>query len=673
MKNFTSRKTIVVLTIVALFSTVMAVNSVTAAAPIAQPDDTKYISPTFMDLNVGGAATLGSATVNGELKTNTIASKTGGSVPITITAAGLLVAQIGALAGNPLYVLSPLKVTSISSYGPDNIVRIGNGVTLDNTLEVSKISNKTGNGFLTLDSSAYTTINSPRTIIDGNLEVKNVADGKGKITAKDLTVTGTLAPTNLTVSNLTTTKDLTVTGTFSPATLAVTNNATVGGTLGVTGATTLSTLNVGTVANSQFISNPSTGLNTINSTASITRADQTAPLVIKSFSGNNVTSWMGFLGDTIYSTGTVFSLGIIGDKLHTFKIRSYGNDGTSVDLMSLNAMGTMTIKRDLIVPSINAPNGGVLSLSGIDLSGQITGNSSGGAVTIGSDLTVINGGNLSVEGTTTLKDLIVNGSFTPSSLTVTNDAAVNGNLNVTSATAGKGRITTKDLSVTGTFSPSNLAVTNNATVGNKITTKDLSVTGTFSPTNLTVSNIATLGLTILTNNTIANTADDATIQLSNYLMEIFTNSENKTGANTIDVKIYGDLETTKGAKLDSLAVTNAASAKSLNISENAIITGKLSGGELGRGYFETVQGEWMSATNGQTKTNSVSCSAGRFPISCGFIIPDSSPNRNGLVLNEMKINPTDDKCYVTATSVITGLPIITPFAAQITCVRGSTH
>jgi len=130
------------------------------------------------------------------------------------------------------------------------------------------------------------------------------------------------------------------------------------------------------VGNSAFVANPN-GLNTISSSADIERSLKTGPLVVKSLANGSVSSWMGFLGNTIYTNGQLIlhpddpnRLVYIGDgnDANQYGLKVSGN--ATVNNM-LRVDGTANLKGTTNTVDLNAT--GKTSLQGLEILGKITG------------------------------------------------------------------------------------------------------------------------------------------------------------------------------------------------------------------------------------------------------------------------------------------------------------
>ena len=303
---------------------------------------------------------------------------------------------------------------------------------------------------------------------------RSVAIGAGATTtASNQIVLGTGIDTVVTPGNATVGGTLGVTGATTLAGLtagastldsaAITNNATVGGTFAVTGATTLSTVTT-------------TGLATLNS-AAIT---------------NNAT-----VGGALNVTGITTLTGALNADggVTTSSFDSMTTDGTGQSYIA-NAGGTvvMGVQNGTAVTALIIEQTGPAQLWGDLLVKQVEGTDNGGNLIVDKNATV--GGTLAVTGATTLATLTA-GASTLASAAITGNATVGGTLGVTGATTLNGATTVNNsLAVNGATTlvgTANINTTGSAatTIGNSaapvaLTGSTASMTG--GSTNLTLNN-----------------------------------------------------------------------------------------------------------------------------------------------------------------------------------------
>lgn len=324
--------------------------------------------------------------------------------------------------------------------------------------------------------------------LDGNAD--NPADRallvvNGKAIIRDLEITGTTTGVYANVDGT----DIKPRSVTIEKQLVVGTNATITGTLGVTGKTTVKDLEV-------------TG-NFIGPAFSVDGKD----IRPKSVTTTNDVS----VGGNLQITGTTTATGdmSVGNLTVTGKlIADLDMSNSDLDVKNINVSETATIK-DLVVTG--TVTGVTADVDGKDIKPKTV--TTTGDVTVGGGLTVqgaINFTNLNVTkdatvgGVTTLKDLVVTGTVTGitasvdgkaikplsvetgvtkvSTLTSTGDVTVGGNLSVTGALA------LTDLDIAGNIKAASETLTGNLTVGSTTTLKDLVVTGTVSGITANVDN-----------------------------------------------------------------------------------------------------------------------------------------------------------------------------------------
>jgi len=365
--------------------------------------------------------------------------------------------------------------------------------------------------------------------------------------SSDATVGGTLGVTGVTTlsNNATVGGTLGVTGVTT-----LSDNATVGGTLGVTGATTLSTVDVSSNA-------------TVGGTLGVTG--------VTTLSNNaTVGGTLGVTGATTLSTVDVSSNATVGGTLGVTGVTTLSNNATVGGTLGVTGVTTL---------SNNATVGGTLG---------VTGATTLSTVDVSSNATV--GGTLGVTGVTTLSDnatvggtLGVTGATTLSTVDVSSNATVGGTLGVTGVTTLSNNATVGGtLGVTGATTLSTVDVSSNATVGGT-----LGVTGvTTLSNNATVG--GTLGVTGVT--TLSNNATvGGTLGVTGA-----------TTLSTVDVSsnatVGGTLGVTGAVTLSStLAVTDALTAASGNFGTGNVTAGTFTGDLTGN-----VTGQVSSISNHST-------------------------------------------------------------------------
>ncbi len=284
------------------------------------------------------------------------------------------------------------------------------------------------------------------------------ANNAGTVTIQNAMITNGINNGTDGITNAGAISGVTTLGTSGLATLnsaSVTNNATVGGTLGVTGNTTLSTVST-------------SGLATLNS-ASVT---------------NNATvgGTFGVTGNTSLSTVSTSGLATLNSASVTNNATVGGTLGVTgnTTLSTVSTSGLATLNSASVTN--NATVGGTLGVTGnttlstVSTSGLATLNSA----SVTNNATV--GGTLGVTGNTTLSTVSTSGLATLNSASITNNATVGGTLGVTGATTLNGAT-----AVNNTFSVD----TNGAAAGGTRLTVDATaatVTSTNGNTSSTVNN-----------------------------------------------------------------------------------------------------------------------------------------------------------------------------------------
>ena len=401
---------------------------------------------------------LGPSTLTGTVTAEGGIDVTGGTVNLDVT------------TGTTLVVDS----TQSSSSSTTGAVTIAGGLGVDQNVHIGGTLNVTGNstlsGGITFGSNLNVDVMDEATaglgctiesvlLKDGDVVVSN-----GNFLATD-TITQTTAATGVTISN---TVKATATGTG----LTVTNNATVGGTLGVTGTSTLGVVNVSGLASLD---------GGIDTDGAFTVANGTGNVSTSGTLGVTGTSTLGVINASGLAS---LDAGIDVDGAFTVADTT-GNVSTS---------GTLGVTGTSTLGVINAS--GLASLdAGIDVDGAFTvANTTGNVSTSGT---------LGVTGTSTLAQIDASGTINAdgagTGLAVDNNATVGGTLTVTGATALNGGITVDST-----------AFTVADTSGNVATAGTLDVTGTS-----TVAQVDASGFVTVTATATANTLGTG-VRIGNY-------------------------------------------------------------------------------------------------------------------------------------------------------------
>ncbi len=446
-------------------------------------------------LDVSGATTTNGLTNTGNIGTGTL-STTGAA---TLNSAGvtnnLTVGGVTQLDGtNGLQFDGGTNVTDIST-----ATDLGGGAASDANLSTqlaikTYVDNQVGSQDL---QEAY---------IDGNTITTSAAEGDVVITGTEQLVVSTTNGVDVTnnaaiggtldVTGNTSLSTLSTSGTATLDNTSVTNNATVGGTLGVTGNTSLSTLSTSgtaTLDNTSITNNASVG-----GTLDVTGATTTNGLTN---TGNVGTGTLSTTGAATLNSASVTNNATVGGTLTLAS-------GASADEFSTD--GTLAGNSDSAIPTEQAVKTYVDNQVGsqdlqeayIDGNTITTSAAEGDVVITGTEQLVVSttngvdvtnnatiGGTLDVTGNTSLSTLSTSGTATLDNTSVTNNATVGGTLGVT------GNTSLSTLSTSGTATLDNTSITNNATVGGT-----LGVTGNTSLSTVTTSGAATLNSADVTNN-----------------------------------------------------------------------------------------------------------------------------------------------------------------------------
>jgi len=271
----------------------------------------------------------------------------------------------------------------------------------------------------------------------------------------------------------------------------VTNNETVGGTLGVTGATSLSSLGVSGATTLATLG--TSGLATLNSLAVSNNASITGTLAVTSTSthtGNASFTTLSSSGAATLNSSIVTNNQTIGGTLAVTGTSSYTGNAA---FTTASTSGAATLNSATITN--NASVGGTFAVTGTSAhtgNSTFTTLSTSGAATVNSSIVTNNetvGGTLAVTGNTALSTVSTSGAATLNSAAVTNNATVGGTLAVT----GNAGFTT--LSSSGAATVNSSIVTNNESVGGILT-----VTGNAALSTVSSSGAATLNSLAVTNN-----------------------------------------------------------------------------------------------------------------------------------------------------------------------------
>lgn len=279
------------------------------------------------------------------------------------------------------------------------------------------------------------------TVISGTLQAGNTTIGT--LSAGAATLSSTLAVAGA------------VTLTAAGTALNVTNNVVIGGTLNVTGSTTLGTVNAGAIT--------ATSINAGSITSSSSGA-----IDLGAASGTFLSS-AAATGDKIQLFGNASATGAYGIGIQTNRWVAYmpagasfairvgtgtGNVSSGTDVITLSAAGAIAAASMALTG--NATVGGTLGITGattaaaITASGQVQANGAGTGLSVANNANI--SGTLTVGGTSThTGSAAFNGGLTTTTLSATGTSTV-------AALAASGQISS-------TAAGTGLAITNNATIG----------------------------------------------------------------------------------------------------------------------------------------------------------------------------------------------------------------
>lgn len=308
--------------------------------------------------------------VIGVSSTDTIGGLTAGQISgrytivTSLTAAGQATVSGTTLvirtAGAATSTVSGQAAVSTKVYAPQWFVKVtGADGTLTGTTSWAFGIKNFGQPMTLTAVTGYYTVPTANSVNMTQTRVPFVNDDNAGPSGRDSTLNFSGSFTFDNGTNTLTVTNITSSGTYTVGTLAVTGNATIGGTLGVTGATTLSSLGV-------------TGNETVGGTLGVTGATTLSSLGV---TGNET------VGGTLGVTGatTLSSLGVTGNE-------TVGG--------TLGVTGATTLSSVGI--SGNATIGGTLGVTGLSTLGSL-------GVTAGTTL----GGTLDVTGVATFNSTVV--------------------------------------------------------------------------------------------------------------------------------------------------------------------------------------------------------------------------------------------------------------------------
>jgi hypothetical protein len=459
------------------------------------------------------------------------------------------------------------------------------------------------------------TANEITTAVDGqtvtvSLPSTLIAPGSLAVTT-NATVTGTLGVTGETTlvnasvtGNASVGGTLGVTGASTLASVSVTNNATVGGTLGVTGATTLAGLTAGA---STLASASVTGNATVGGTLDVTGA-------------TTVTTIASSGAATLNSATVTNNLTVSGDAT---VVGSLTVQGTLTSIQTTNTEikdAIINLNQGEVGAGVSSGTSGLAILRGSSADATVLWNESAQAFTlkVGSayaNLAVediaVNGdatvtGSATVAGAVTVNNTItITGLATVDSAKVTNDLE-SGTVHVNNLTATRVTFAGADGQLVDnanlTFASSTLtapdvAVTDDLSVtGNTTLTGTLDVTGATGVTTITSSGLATLDSASVTNNA----AVGGNLAVTG------------TSALTGNTTVTGTLGVTGATSVTTIGSSGLATLNSLSVTTDAAVTGNttLTGtlGVTGATSVTTITSSGLATLDSATVTGATNVS-----------------------------------------------------------------
>jgi hypothetical protein len=296
--------------------------------------------------NAGGTITVNSNQPNQSIGwgTYTVAIPTTDTPAGTGTVAGTVAGSSGSVGASGIFLNN---ITGSASYNT------ATGVTTANPVQTSTFSvTPNGNTAIggTLSVAGQTTTNGIANTGDVTTDTLHV---NGQSTTHGITNTGDTSTTTLHVTGQSTTNGIANTGSLTTTTLGVSGNATVGGTLGVTGNTTLSgTLTSNGISNTGNISTGSLGVTgnaTIGGTVAVTGgATLNGPVTVNNTLTATGATTLGSAAGTggysasVSSSGIVLSNGQLGGNNVTVNSAGTSITGGGATLAMANGKATFS-------------------------------------------------------------------------------------------------------------------------------------------------------------------------------------------------------------------------------------------------------------------------------------------------------------------------------------------
>ena len=338
-----------------------------------------------------------------------------------------------------------------------------------------------------------------------------------------------------------------------------------------------------------------------DSTGAVLTADDTVYINGVELSDEKVNAAGGNFTQLTVTSGMVITGGglTVGDTKIDFTTGNTVVGGTLTAAGAASLNGGLTVNGDRLFANKGLTVTGaetVIDGGRLFANEGLTVSSHGILIDAGGDLSLADGnvdvgGNLNVNGETTLKNTEVNGTLTAGattvdSLGVTNNATVGGTLEVTGETTLKNGATVQNgLTVRGGATVDRLGVTNNATVGGTLTAGATDVDSLTVNTdkfvvdangNTTVGGtLDVTGETTLAGLTAGATdVDSLTVNTDKFVVDANGNTTVGGTLNVADkLTANNGLKVTNGTETDTLTVTGAAKVDSLEV-DNGIKAAK---------------------------------------------------------------------------------------------------
>ena len=413
-------------------------------------------------LTTSAAATLYSLSVTNNATVSGTLGVTGNT-----TLGGNLIVTGSATLGS--VTISTLSITNLSIPGTLIVSTQGNFGGASSTAQLntgtfyaSGLSNLAAVQATSLSTSGLATLSSLS--VTNNSTLSGTLGVTGATTLSNASVNGTLGVTgNTSLSTLSSSGVATLNSLSVTNNATVTLNATVGGTLIVSGNTTHSTLSSSGLAtlNSLSVTNNSTLSGTLGVAGNTTLSTLSSGLHTITTSGSGVAR-----GLSIYSTttsGTYPAVSLFANNSTTHGFNMYYGDTTTLCLNPvLSGDLTYIVSQDasntIWLGSSGSPYNAYLKNLVVSILGTFNALTVTNTATLSGNTTV--GGTLGVTGATTLSTLSTSGLAILNSLQVTNAATLGFNLTVGGTLGVTGATTLSTLGTTGAATLNSLQVSN---------------------------------------------------------------------------------------------------------------------------------------------------------------------------------------------------------------------